>query len=193
MAGQEGSVRFGLKRAFWAKKLGEGKYAKPVAFKYPKSVDMSDKSGSKSIIYGGDRAVYTNGGGGSRELGVTMTHFDREFLKEILGQTVDAEGGGLVESASDVMSAFAFGIETNSDQGAYRTWFLDCTSSNVSFSPKTNEESISEVSETATFTAVEATMKGGKSMTMYTLEPGDSGYDAAFDAVPFSDGKTAQP
>lgn len=187
MPNTEGKVRFGCKRAFYAKKIADGKYMKPVEFEWPKSVDMSDKSSDKSVIYAGDAPRFTKSGGGSRELSVTMTHFGRAFLQDILGQQVDEKGGGVYESAADVMSAFAFGFETSSEQGGYRTWYLECTSSPVTYSPKTNEESLSEVSDSATFTAVEAKLKDGRSALNYTAEPGDADYEKFFDAVPNSD------
>lgn len=184
---KESKVRIGLHRAFWAPRQDDGKYGAVKEFSWPEECSVSNGSGKSDTIYAGDAPRYSHSGSGSKELSVQMTKFDRDFLSTCCGQVLEeATTGGITDPGDGGSKEFAFGYETTGDQGSIRTWFYACTATPPTHAAKTNGESFNEDSESSTFTAVRAKCgKDGKERLSTTFEPGDAGYDAAFDAVPF--------
>lgn len=187
---KESKVRVGLHRAFWATRQDDGKYAAPKEFTWPEECTISNGSGKSETIYAGDAPRYSRTGSGSKELEVQMTKFDRDFLVACCGHVLEAEAtGGITDPGEGGGKEFAFGYETTGDQGSIRTWFYLCTSTNPTCAAKTNGESMNEDAESATFTAVRAKCTAdGKERLSTTFEPGDAGYDTAFNKVPFQQG-----
>lgn len=187
MATKESKVRIGLHRAFWAPRLEDGKYGAVKEFQWPEECSISNGSGKSDTIYAGDAPRYSRSGSGSKELSVQMTKFDRDFLTACCGQVLEeATTGGISDTGEGGGKEFAFGYETTGDQGSIRTWFYVCTATAPTHAAKTNGESMNEDAESSTFTAVRGKCTGdGKERLSTTFEPGDAGYETAFDKVPF--------
>ena len=181
----ESSFRIGLARAFYAVKNADGKYGTPVEFEFPEECDIKINGGDAQSIYAGDASRWRKAGAQSKELSVQMTHFKRAFLKDCLGYKEEFTTGGITDTGSGTAKEFAFGIETTGDQGAYRQWFFCCTATTPVHKAQTNTDNIQEDSETSTFTAVPVKCGDGITRIDTTFEPGDSGYENAFTAVPF--------
>lgn len=181
----ESSFRIGLARAFYAVKNADGKYGTPTEFEFPEECDIKINGGDAQSIYAGDASRWRKAGAQSKELSVQMTHFKRAFLKDCLGYKEETTTGGITDTGSGQAKEFAFGIETTGDQGSYRQWFFSCTATTPVHKAQTNTDNIQEDSETSTFTAVPTKCGDGVTRIDTTFEPGDSGYENAFSAVPF--------
>ena len=181
----ESSFRIGLARAFYAKRQSDGKYSAPVEFEFPEECDIKINGGDAQSIYAGDASRWRKAGATSKELSVQMTHFKRSFLQDCLGFVAESTTGGITDTGSGKASDFAFGIETTGDQGAYRQWFFCCTATTPVHKAQTNTDNIQEDSETSTFTAVPVKCGDGVTRIDTTFETGDSGYETAFEKVPF--------
>lgn len=179
-------VRFGLKRMFFSVPT-DGKYEKPWRNEGAESVAIANGSSSSSSIAADDNPnFFTSSGAGGKELTVQAARFIRDFYTKALGQTKDETTGALVEGPTDVAKSFAYGFETTGDQGAYRVWVLNCTATTPTFTAGTNTSSgVNEDSESSTFSASPIACSDGVERTMVTFEPGDAGYEKAFDTVPF--------
>jgi phi13 family phage major tail protein len=180
-------VRFGISKLYFAKMNADGTFEKPWPCPGAESVDLSSGSGDKQIINADNKIYYSKASAGSKQLDITVARFPRDYYTKLLGQKIDTETGGLVESPDDIGATFACMYEISGDQGGYRSCFLGCTSSVPTYSAATNtESSISEAAEKATLSASAVTCKDGKEHTVVTYEPGDKGYDGFFDAVPLA-------
>lgn len=179
-------VRFGLKRILFSVPT-DGKYEKPWRNEGAESVAIANGSSSSSSIAADDNPnFFTSSGAGGKELTVQAARFARDFYVKVLGQTKDETTGALVEGPTDVAKSFAFGFETTGDQGAYRVWVLNNTADTPTLTAATNTSSgINEDAETSNFKASPIECSDGVERTMVTFEPGDAGYEKAFDAVPF--------
>ena len=158
-------VRFGLKRMLFSVPT-DGKYEKPWRNEGAESVAIANGSSSSSSIAADDNPnFFTSSGAGGKELTVQAARFARDFYVKVLGQTKD---------------------ETTGDQGAYRVWVLNNTADTPTLTAATNTSSgINEDAETSNFKASPIECSDGVERTMVTFEPGDAGYEKAFDAVPF--------
>lgn len=179
-------VRFGLKRMFFSVPT-DGKYEKPWRNEGAESVAIANGSSSSSSIAADDNPnFFTSSGAGGKELTVQAARFARDFYTKALGQTKDETTGALVEGPTDTAKPFAFGFETTGDQGAYRVWVLNCTATTPTYTAGTNTSSgVTEDAESSTFSASPIECSDSVERTMVTFEPGDAGYEKAFDTVPF--------
>ena len=178
---ESSKVRFGLKRMFFSVPT-DGKYEKPWQNKGAESVAISNGSSSSSSIAADDNPnFFTSSGAGGKGLTVQAARFIRDFYTKVLGQTKDETTGALVESPTDVAKSFAFGFETTGDVGGYRVWVLN----NTADTPTNTSSGINEDAETSNFKASPIACSDGVERTMVTFEPGDAGYEKAFDTVPF--------
>ena len=180
-------VKFGCKKFFFSVYDESGKAEKPWANPGAQSVDIANGNSSSSSIAADDNPnFYVSSGSGGKELTVQATRFIRDFYTKILGQTKDSTTGALVEGPGDVSKNFAFGFEVGGDQGGYRVWLLNNSATTPTSKPGTNTNSgITEVPEVSTFKSSAIKCKDGKERIMVTFEPGDAGYEAAFDSVPY--------
>lgn len=183
---QENKVRVGLRRAFWAPRLDNGKYGAVKEFEWPEEATVSNGNGNDFVIYAGDDPRYRKSGGSSKELTVQMTKFGRDFLVACCSHVLEGEAtGGITDTGDGKAKEFAFGFETTGDQGFIRAWYFGCTGTPPVHSAKTNAENPNEDPETSTFTAVRVKCGDGKYRVSTTFEPGDAGYEGAFTKVPF--------
>ncbi len=185
----EGKVKYGIKRIFFAGHDGSGKYEKPWQNPGAKSVAISNGSSSSSKIPADDNPnFFVKSGASGRELEIQLTKFMRKYHTAFLGQQVDSATGALSEGPDDISKDFACGFEMTSDCGGYRVWLLSCSSELPTYTAATNTDSgITEDSETARLSASAVVCKDGKHRTMVTFETGDTGYETAFDSVPYMD------
>lgn len=181
-----GKVRFGTKSAYYAVRNEDGTYGAVKRMNGVESVDLSNGTGDRQVIYADDTEYFARNGSGTMEIQVQFARFDRDFQTEVLGHKIDETTGGIVVSEDDVAKDFAFFFETTGDLGFYRTCYFSCQSSAPGFSASTNTDSISEAPETATFTAKSVPMGDGKEHISLSVEPGDTGYDDFFKAVPMT-------
>ncbi|MCI6843806.1 MAG: hypothetical protein MR874_03480 [Coriobacteriaceae bacterium] len=181
-------VRFGLRRMFFSVPT-DGKYEVPWQNPGAESVAISNGSSSSSSIAADDNPnFYVSSGAGGKEMTVQASRFVRDFYTKILGQAKDTATGALVEGPTDAARNFAFGFETTGDQGGYRVWALNNSATVPTFTAGTNTSSgVTEDSESSTFSTSAIKCSDGVERTMVTFEPGDTGYEKAFETVPFMD------
>ena len=187
MANAASKVRYGCKKMVFSVPT-DGKYEKPWQNPGAESIAISNGSSSSSSIAADDNPNFftSSGGGAGKELKVQAARFIQAFYTKILGQTKDSSTGALVEGPNDAAKNFAFGFETTGDQGGYRVWVLNNKATVPTYTAATNTSSgITEDAESSTFTASPIKCSDGIERTMVTFEPGDAGYEKAFDTVPF--------
>lgn len=189
MANPQNKVKFGLKRLHFAAYTGDTACEKPWENPGAKSVSVSAADSSTFTIEADDNpSFFSKGGGGGKELTIEATRFVRDFYVKFCGQEVETETGALVEGPDDVFKPFAVGFEMTGDAGKIRVWVLHGTATVPTYSAKTGNN---EDTDSTTVTASSVKCADGKTHTMVTFEPGDAGYETAFDKVPFMDAPVA--
>lgn len=107
-----------------------------------------------------------------------MTYLSKDFLKDILGQTQDANGV-MIENKNDVKKKFAFGfiIDGNKER---KTWYYCCTVARPNDEHGTNTASKTYATNTLNIQARPRTTDGE---VKARAEVGDTNYDTFFDSV----------
>lgn len=83
---------------------------------------------------------------------IAMTLISDEFKKDVLGYTVDANHV-LTENADAVQKKFAFGFESQSNEGPKRTWYSYCGASRPNDEHTTKEASMNTTDDVLTIQA----------------------------------------
>ena len=146
-------VLYGIEKCYVAKITeGNGEITYGVPFKMPGAVGLNfDPEGETTPFYA-DNVKYfiansNQGYSGDLELAITP----EQFLKEILGRTVD-KNGAIFENADDKTARFALMFEGQGDAKARRWIFFDCTATRPSRENNTKEESTEVTTEKISIT-----------------------------------------
>ena len=180
----DNKVKFGLSNVHIAKITetnGNITYGTPFAM--PGAVSLSvDPEGETTPFYADNIKYYiaTSNQGYTGDLELAMTPDD--FLTNILGQTVDANGA-LFETADDVNARFALMGEIDGDKKKRRFVYFDCTATRPSYEMNTKEESSEPQTDTINITmSARKTDKAIKAVIEPTTE-NQSVYDTFFSSV----------
>lgn len=180
----DNKVKFGLSNVHIAKITEEdGVITYGTPFAMPGAVSLSaEPEGEETPFYADNIkyfiAVSNQGYSGDLELAMTPD----EFLKEILGQTEDANGA-LIESADDVNARFALMGEIDGDKKKRRFVYFDCTAARPGAEMNTVEESKEPQTDTISITmSARSTDKAIKAVIEPT-EENKAVYDAFFTSV----------
>ena len=173
MAGETNNkVLYGIEQCYVAKitETEEGiTYGTP--FPMPGAVGLNfDPEGEETPFYA-DNVKYfiaNSNQGYSGDLEIAMT--PEQFLKEILGRTVDTNGA-IFENADDKTARFALMFQGQGDSKNRRWVFLDCTATRPSRENNTKEESIEVGTETMTITM---SPRSTDKAVMAYIEPNDT-------------------
>lgn len=179
-------VKFGLSNVHVAKLMrGEGgaiTYRTP--FKIPGAVTLSlDAEGENEPFYA-DNVKYfesfaNNGYSGELEI----AKLPDEFLKEILGQTIDS-AGGVLETINDVISQFALMYQIEGDVSGTRFCYYNTTASRPSTEANTTEDTKTPNTDTISITTSAREDNGQVRYKLALSTTNKTQYDAFFDAVP---------
>ena len=148
----------------------------------PGSVELAlDAEGSNDAFYADDvtyaQLAANNGYSGS----ITVADLPRDFLTQVLKQTVD-KNGALLENADTVANEFAIAFEFKGDASKRRHLFYRCTATRPSVSSSTKEDSISPNTQELSFSAIP---RLDTKIVKASAEEGDAAYDMWFGEVPY--------
>lgn len=148
-------VKFGISRCYYAVATiaadGSATYATPKAL--PGAVSLSlDQQGDTEKFYADNIVYYTSVANNGYEGDLEVAKLTDDFLKDILGYTVDANGV-LFENAGAAVVHFALMFQFEGDAHARRHVLYNCTCNRPSVSGATKEESVEPQTETVTITA----------------------------------------
>ena len=183
---EKNKVKFGLSNVHVAKiTKGEGgtiTYGTP--FKIPGAVNLSlDAEGDNEPFYADNMKYYesyaNNGYSGELEI----AKIPDEFLKEILGQTIDS-AGGVLETINDVISPFAFMYQIEGDQTGTRFCYYNTTVSRPSTEASTTEDTKTPNTDTLSITTSAREDNGQVRYKLALSDTNKTEYDAFFDEVP---------
>lgn len=183
---EKNKVKFGLSNVHVAKiTKGEGgtiTYGTP--FKIPGAVNLSlDAEGDNEPFYADNMKYYesyaNNGYSGELEI----AKIPDEFLKEILGQTIDS-AGGVLETINDVISPFAFMYQIEGDETGTRFCYYNTTVSRPSTEASTTEDTKTPNTDTLSITTSAREDNGQVRYKLALSGTNKTEYDAFFDEVP---------
>lgn len=183
---EKNKVKFGLSNVHVAKiTKGEGgtiTYGTP--FKIPGAVNLSlDAEGDNEPFYADNVKYYesyaNNGYSGELEI----AKLPDEFLKEILGQTIDSVGG-VLETINDVISPFAFMYQIEGDETGTRFCYYNTTVSRPSTEASTTEDTKTPNTDTLSITTSAREDNGQVRYKLALSDTNKTEYDAFFDEVP---------
>lgn len=148
-------VKYGLSSCYYAvltESTSGVTYGTPVAL--PGAVNFNQDQEGETNKFRADNidfyvSVSNNGYSGDLELALVPD----SFLKDVMGETVDASNGLQIEFADAKPKAFALLMQFEGDAESTRHVFYNCKATRPSVSSKTTEESIEPVTETINITA----------------------------------------
>ena len=148
-------IKYGIKNVYYAVATiasnGSATYGTPKAL--PGAVSMSlDQQGDTNKFYADNIVYYTSVANNGYEGDLELAKLTDDFLKDILGYGVDANGA-LYEDANAPVVHFALLFQFEGDAHAKRHVLYNCTCNRPSVSGSTKEESIEPQTETVTITA----------------------------------------
>lgn len=186
----ENKVKFGLSNVHVAKITEtDGVITYGTPFAMPGAVGLSaDPEGETTPFYADNIKYYiaTSNQGYTGDLEIAMT--PDEFLTQILGQTVDANGA-LFESSDDINARFALMGEIEGDVKKRRFVYFDCTAARQSTEMNTTEDATEPQTDTISITmSARNTDKAIKAVIEPTTE-NQAVYDTFFTKVYEKDAK----
>ena len=183
---EKNKVKFGLSNVHVAKitKGEDGAITYGTPFKIPGAVNLSlDAEGDNEPFYADNMKYYesyaNNGYSGELEI----AKIPDEFLKEILGQTIDS-AGGVLETINDVISPFAFMYQIEGDQTGTRFCYYNATVSRPSTEAATTEGIKTPNTDTLSITTSAREDNGQVRYKLALSDTNKTEYDAFFDEVP---------
>ena len=183
---EKNKVKFGLSNVHVAKitKGEDGAITYGTPFKIPGAVNLSlDAEGDNEPFYADNMKYYesyaNNGYSGELEI----AKIPDEFLKEILGQTIDS-AGGVLETINDVISPFAFMYQIEGDQTGTRFCYYNATVSRPSTEAATTEDTKTPNTDTLSITTSAREDNGQVRYKLALSDTNKTEYDAFFDEVP---------
>ena len=183
---EKNKVKFGLSNVHVAKitKGENGAITYGTPFKIPGAVNLSlDAEGDNEPFYADNMKYYesyaNNGYSGELEI----AKIPDEFLKEILGQTIDS-AGGVLETINDVISSFAFMYQIEGDQTGTRFCYYNATVSRPSTEAATTEDTKTPNTDTLSITTSAREDNGQVRYKLALSDTNKTEYDAFFDEVP---------
>ena len=183
---EKNKVKFGLSNVHVAKiiKGEDGAITYDTPFKIPGAVNLSlDAEGDNEPFYADNMKYYesyaNNGYSGELEI----AKIPDEFLKEILGQTIDS-AGGVLETINDVISPFAFMYQIEGDETGTRFCYYNTTVSRPSTEASTTEDTKTPNTDTLSITTSAREDNGQVRYKLALSDTNKTEYDAFFDEVP---------
>ncbi len=183
---EKNKVKFGLSNVHVAKitKGENGAITYGTPFKIPGAVNLSlDAEGDNEPFYADNMKYYesyaNNGYSGELEI----AKIPDEFLKEILGQTIDS-AGGVLETINDVISPFAFMYQIEGDETGTRFCYYNTTVSRPSTEASTTEDTKTPNTDTLSITTSAREDNGQVRYKLALSDTNKTEYDAFFDEVP---------
>ena len=183
---EKNKVKFGLSNVHVAKitKGEDGAITYGTPFKIPGAVNLSlDAEGDNEPFYADNMKYYesyaNNGYSGELEI----AKIPDEFLKEILGQTIDSVGG-VLETINDVISPFAFMYQIEGDETGTRFCYYNATVSRPSTEASTTEDTKTPNTDTLSITTSAREDNGQVRYKLALSDTNKTEYDAFFDEVP---------
>lgn len=178
-------VKFGLSNVHIAKLTkGDDGYTYGEPFAVPGAVNLSlDAEGESEPFYADNKKYFesfaNNGYSGELEI----AKIPDEFLKEILGQTID-EDGGVLETINDVVSPFALMFQIEGDVTGTRFCYYYVTTSRPSTEAGTTEDTKTPNTDTISITASAREDNGRVRYKLALSDTNKAKYDAFFNSVP---------
>jgi len=176
-------VQFGISNVHYAViDPTTGKHGTPVAMPGADTMTISNSGGDNNDIYKDNVKYWSRSASTGKSGELQMAMFPEEFLINVLGQTKET-GGGISEGPNDVANHFALMWEVDTDDGARRVCWFDCTATVPTRTDTTITDSVTEGMETSTITAIPFAI-GGVKKTQYVCKTGDDDFATFFTKVP---------
>ena len=191
----DNKVRFGLSNCYYAtitESNGATTYGTPVAM--PGAVALNlDSQMSTEDFYADNGVYYVSSSANSYEGDLELATVPRSFLKDIFGDAEDANGA-LFEVKESRTNYFALLFETDGDVGGHRVVMYKCSATRPQLGGNTKTDSVEVQTQSMAIKAIarvdESSIKATTSGTatvghaiQASLNEGDTGYSAFFDAV----------
>ena len=147
-------VLFGIKNVYVAKLTedSQGVVTYGTPFAMPGATGFSpEPQGESTTFYADDMAYYVATANSGYEGELTLAITPDQFLKDILGQSEDANGA-IVEHSNDTTARFALLFEGEGDTAGRRWAYYDCTATRPNREHNTTEDSIEVGTESITIT-----------------------------------------
>jgi len=172
-------IKYGLSKCYYAIKGTEG-YGTPVAL--PGAVSLSLAPQGELYKFYADNVAYfrvsvNNGYEGTLELAM----IPEGFIKDVLGNTLDATDHVLVEEVQSAPVEFALGFQIEGDAKASRFWVYNCVATRPNMDGDTKEDSIE--AQTESFTISSSPNSDGTVRARTTEQTPDETYDGWFSEV----------
>lgn len=183
---EKNKVKFGLSNVHVAKMIkGEdGAITYDTPFKIPGAVNLSlDAEGDNEPFYADNIKFFesfaNNGYSGELEI----AKIPDEFLKEILGQKIDAIGG-VLENINDKITPFAFMYQIEGDVTGTRFCYYNATVSRPSTEASTTEDTKTPNTDTLSITTSAREDTGDVRYKLALSDTNKTEYNAFFNTVP---------
>ena len=150
-------VKFGIKNVYYAKATDDGtgklSYEKPVAMPGARSISLS-ASGEVSNWYADNVVFFSVAASNGYEGDLVLAMIPDSFRTEILGETLDENGGFYVEKSDVPTVEFALLFQFEGDVSATRHCMYRCTATRPEVSSSTVEDTVEPQEQTITITAM---------------------------------------
>lgn len=172
-------IKYGISKCYYAVKSG-GTYGTPKALPGAVSIALAPQ-GDQYTFYADNIAYYRNNVNNGYQGDLELAIVTDDFLKDILGDTLDGTAKVLIEQVQDEAIEFALGFQVEGDQQGSRFWFYNCTATRPEIASDTKEDSIEAQTEKVTIKT--APDSNGYTRVRTTDTTPDATYTAWFDSV----------
>lgn len=142
-------IKYGISKCYYAVKSAGGTYGAPVALPGAVSVSLAPQ-GELYKFYADNIEYYRNAVNNGYEGTLELALIPDGFMKDVLGNTLDATDKILIEEVQDSAIEFALGFQVEGDDHASRFWFYNCVATRPEANGETKEDTIEAQTESIT-------------------------------------------
>lgn len=177
-------VKYGLRNVYYAP-ITEGtsgiEYGTPVAIAGAVNLSLSGV-GDTNDFYADDTIYFSQTANQGYEGDLEIALIPKDFLKNIMGLTEDANGA-LLENADAQVKAFALGFEVQGDDKPRRTWLYNCKASRPNQDAQTAETGITPSTETLSIKVMPRIDNKNVKITLEKSTASETAYNSFFTSV----------
>lgn len=179
MSGSTNKIKYGLSKCYYAVK-NNGAYGTPAALPGAVSLSLSAQ-GDLYKFYADNIAYYRNAVNNGYEGTLELALIPQDFIKNVLGDSLDATDKVLVEEVQSLPIEFALGFQIEGDAAASRFWIYNCVATRPTIAGDTKEDSIEAQTESLTISS--SPNADGTVRARTTEETPSTTYDGWFSTV----------
>lgn len=172
-------IKYGLSKCYYAVKSVSG-YGTPVALPGAVSLSLAPQ-GDLYKFYADNIAYYRNAVNNGYEGTLELALIPEDFVKDVLGNSLDSTDKVLVEEVQSAPIEFALGFQIEGDAAASRFWIYNCVATRPTMAGDTKEDSIEAQTESITISS--SPNSDGTVRARTTEATPSASYDAWFTEV----------